>query len=180
MQAMVSSATAVAFLPGVVTTGMPATLAIATSTLTGPPRATQISRSWGFAASTASVTGAPWTTSTSCPSSAAMTWSGVPRYSLMRSSEGVDGCQPGSSRTSWNVMTCPDSDPNARSRAAEGQYESPRTRILIASAHACGQTMRVGCDRGPAAVTCHLGHMPRVPSAHLARGTDSPPTIHGA
>ena len=31
-------------------------VAVATSTLTGPPRATQISRSWGFAASTASVT----------------------------------------------------------------------------------------------------------------------------
>ena len=47
MKAIVSSATASAFLPGVVTTGMPRLVAAATSTLTGPPRAQQTSRSAG-------------------------------------------------------------------------------------------------------------------------------------
>ena len=42
---MVSSATASAFLPGVLTTGIPRSVAAATSTFTGPPRAQQTSRS---------------------------------------------------------------------------------------------------------------------------------------
>ena len=47
MNAIVSSATASAFLPGVVTTGMPRAVAAATSTLTGPPRAQQTRRTDG-------------------------------------------------------------------------------------------------------------------------------------
>ncbi len=42
--AIVSSATASAFFPGVFATGMPRAVAAATSTLTGPPRAQQIKR----------------------------------------------------------------------------------------------------------------------------------------
>ena len=64
--AIVSSATASAFLPGVFVTGMPRSVAAATSTLTGPPRAQQTSRS-GAASRTSAVTGAPCTTSTSWP-----------------------------------------------------------------------------------------------------------------
>ena len=75
-KAMVSSATASAFLPGVFTTGMPRSVAAATSTLTGPPRAQQTSRS-GAAPSTSALTAAPCTISTSCPATARATSAGV-------------------------------------------------------------------------------------------------------
>jgi hypothetical protein len=79
-KAMVSSATASAFLPGVFTTGMPRPVAAATSTLTGPPRAQHTSRS-GAAPSTSALTAAPCTTSTSCPATARATSAGSPTYS---------------------------------------------------------------------------------------------------
>ena len=56
--AIVSSATASAFLPGVVATGMPRSVAAAMSMLTGPPRAQQTSRRPGTSSASA-LTGAP-------------------------------------------------------------------------------------------------------------------------
>ena len=122
MKAIVSSATASAFLPGVVTTGMPRAVAAATSTLTGPPRAQQTRRSAGAASRTAALTGAPWTTRTSWSSSAAMTWAGLPMYSLSPSSDGVPGTKPGSSVTSANVTAWSSARPsNAAWNADDGQ-----------------------------------------------------------
>ena len=89
-KAMVSSATASAFLPGVFTTGMPRPVAAATSTLTGPPRAQHTSRS-GAAPSTSALTAAPCTTSTSCPATARATSAGSPTYSRSRRSDSVTG-----------------------------------------------------------------------------------------
>ena len=89
-KAMVSSATASAFLPGVLTTGMPRSVAAATSTLTGPPRAQQTSRS-GAAPSTSALTAAPCTTSTSCPATARATSAGSPTYSRSPRSDSVTG-----------------------------------------------------------------------------------------
>ena len=66
-KASVWSATASAFLPGVLTSGSPRSLTASTSTLTGPPRAQPTSFSASDASRTASVTGAPCTTSTSTP-----------------------------------------------------------------------------------------------------------------
>ncbi len=60
---MVSSATASAFRPGALVTGIPRAVAAATSMFTGPPRAQHTIRS-GAASSTSAVTGAPCTTST--------------------------------------------------------------------------------------------------------------------
>ena len=88
--AMVSSATASAFLPGVLTTGIPRSVAAATSTFTGPPRATHTSRS-GAASSTSALTGAPCTMSTSCPATARATSAGSPTYSRSRCSDSVLG-----------------------------------------------------------------------------------------
>ena len=88
--AIVSSATASAFLPGVLTTGIPRSVAAATSTFTGPPRATQTSRS-GAASSTSELTGAPCTMSTSCPATARATSAGSPTYSRSRCSDAVRG-----------------------------------------------------------------------------------------
>ncbi len=100
MNAIVSSATASAFLPGVVTTGIPRVAAAARSTLTGPPRAQPTRRSDGKAAMTASLTGAPWRTRISQSPAASITCSGVPMYSLRSRSDGVDGAHVGSSTTS--------------------------------------------------------------------------------
>ena len=54
-------------LAGRVDERQPRAVTASTSTLTGPPRAQQTSFSSAEASSTASVTGAPWTTSTSTP-----------------------------------------------------------------------------------------------------------------
>ena len=94
--AMVSSATASAFLPGVFTTGMPRSVAAATSTLTGPPRAQHTSRS-GAASSTSALTGAPCTMSAWCPATARAISAGSPTYSRSRRSDSVRG---GANRTS--------------------------------------------------------------------------------
>ena len=87
---MVSSATASAFLPGVFTTGTPRSVAAATSTLTGPPRAQHTRRS-GPASSTSEVTGAPCTISASCPATARATSAGSPMYSRSLCSDSVTG-----------------------------------------------------------------------------------------
>ncbi len=89
-KAMVSSATASAFLPGVFTTGMPRSVAAATSTLTGPPRAQHTSRS-GAAPSTSADTGAPCTSSASWPATAWATSAGSPTYSRSLLSDSVRG-----------------------------------------------------------------------------------------
>ena len=98
MNAIVWSATDSAFFPGVVTTGMPRSVAAAVSTLTGPPRAQQTRRSSG-AESTRSVTGAPCTTSTSWPLSARATCSGSPANSWMRCSDSLAG----SKEPDWSI-----------------------------------------------------------------------------
>ena len=87
---MVSSATASAFLPGVLTTGIPRSVAAATSTFTRPPRAQQTSRSRP-ASRTSELTGAPWTMSTSCPATARAMSAGSPTYSRSRCSDSVRG-----------------------------------------------------------------------------------------
>src|SRR5690348_6505756 len=97
-KAMVSSATASAFLPGVFTTGMPRLVAAATSTLTGLPRAQHTSRS-GAAPSTSALTGAPCTTSTSCPATARATCAGSPAYSRSPRSDAVTGGAP----SAWSI-----------------------------------------------------------------------------
>ena len=89
-KAIVSSATASAFLPGVFTTGMPRSVAAATSTLTGPPRAQHTRRS-GAAPRTSELTGAPCTMSTSCPATARTISAGSPTYSRSLRSDSVRG-----------------------------------------------------------------------------------------
>ncbi len=78
---MVMSATAAAFFPGVVATCTPSSFAAARSMLTGPPRAQAMSLRLGFASSTSRVTGTPWSTSTSWPSTSALVSAGSPSYS---------------------------------------------------------------------------------------------------
>ena len=98
MKASAWSATDSAFFPGVVTTGMPRSVAAAVSTLTGPPRAQQTRRS-SAAERTRSVTGAPCTTSTSWPFSARATCSGSPAYSWILSSDSLAG----SKAPDWSI-----------------------------------------------------------------------------
>ena len=59
---MVNSATAEALRPGVLTTSTPRSRAASMSMLTGPPRLTAISFSFGSRSSIAPVTGARWST----------------------------------------------------------------------------------------------------------------------
>ncbi len=77
-----NSAAAAALRPGAKVTGMPARVAAATSTLTGPPRATEISSRFGASRITRSVNGAIWTSATRASPSASSSSSSVPLASL--------------------------------------------------------------------------------------------------
>ena len=127
-KAMVSSATASAFLPGVLTTGMPRSVAAATSTLTGPPRAQHTRRS-GAASSTSAVTGAPCTMSASCPATARAMSAGSPTYSRSQRPDSVrGGAGPISSICSVETWTRPSRVARASAYAETGMYGSPTIR----------------------------------------------------
>src|SRR5438477_11691422 len=132
MKASAWSATESAVWPGVLATGTCRAEAADTATLTGPPRAQQISRSAGAAASTSSVTGAPWTMRISASPTRAAIWAGLPRYSRIEHSEavtGVNGCDSSSCRYSsrWPPLT----PASPCSNTGTGTNESPTTRIFM-------------------------------------------------
>ncbi len=131
----VSSATASAFLPGELVTGIPRSVAAATSTLTGPPRAQQTSRS-DAASRTSAVIGAPCTTTMSCPATAATMFAGAPAYSRISRSEAVcGGGAEASSICSSVTDTASPSFARAPAKALTGMKGSPtaRTRTCLAA-----------------------------------------------
>src|SRR5216684_2781258 len=152
MNASAWSATDSAFLPGVLTTGICRADAAATSTLTGPPRAQQISISVGAAASTSSVTGAPCTMRISASPTLAASCAGVPRYSRIEHSDALTGTSSFDS-SSWRYSSrCSLRRPASPcSKTGTGTNESPTTRIFM---------LRLGASSGIDPAWLQINRMP--------------------
>lgn len=130
-KAIVWSATASAFLPGVFTSGSRRALTASTSTLTGPPRAHPTICSSRDVSSTSSVTGAPWTTRASTPAMCSHSSEGTPWYSLTLSSDGELGVNSRSSTWKYSTLWSASREENACRKYRGGMYESPTARIFI-------------------------------------------------